>query len=74
MVGEIKNRGEDDVTFVKIVATFYDKEGIVIGTDFTYTDPHDLRAGQKAPYDISISDSDVDVKNIASSTYSLEWD
>jgi len=73
-IGEIENRGEEDVSFVKIIATFYDKDDIVIGTDYTYTDPSDLRPGQKAPYDISISDSDVDVNEIARASYTLEWD
>ena len=73
LVGEIKNRGED-VSYVKIIATLYDKDDIVIGTDYTYTDPSDLRSGQRAPYDISLSDSDVDVDKIAKATYSLEWD
>ena len=74
LVGEIKNRGEEDVSYVKIIATLYDKDDIVIGTDYTYTDPSDLRSGQRAPYDISLSDSDVDVDKIAKATYSLEWD
>ena len=60
-----------DVSYVKIIATFYDKDDIVIGTDYTYTDPSDLRSGQEAPYDISVSDSDVN--EIAKAIYSLQW-
>ena len=49
IVGEIKNKGDEGVSFVKIVATFYDKNGIVIGTDYTYTDPSDINSGRTAP-------------------------
>ena len=74
LVGEIKNIGSEEVSFVKIIATFYDKDDIVIGTDFTYTDPSDLSVGEKAPYDLSISDTDMDLEQIAKATYKLEWD
>ena len=46
LVGEIKNKGDEEVTFVKIIGTFYDKDGIVIGTDYTYTDPTDIKPGR----------------------------
>jgi hypothetical protein len=75
IVGEIKNTGDEEVTFVKIIATFYDDSGIVIGTDFTYTDPSDIRPGRTAPYTLSIGFGDsIDVNDIAEAKYHLEWD
>ena len=75
IVGEIKNNSDEEATFVKITATFYNDDGIVIGTDFTYTDPHDIRPGRTAPYSetIGIGDS-IDVSDIAEAKYSLKWD
>jgi DNA-binding beta-propeller fold protein YncE len=75
LVGEIKNRSDEDVSFVKIIGTFYDKDGIVIGTDYTYTDPSDIKSGRTAPYSLTIGFGDsIDVKDIAEATYSLEWE
>lgn len=75
IVGEIKNTSDEEVTFVKIIATFYDDNGIVIGTDFTYTDPSDIRPGRTAPYTLSIGFGDsIDVNDIAEAKYHLEWD
>ncbi len=75
LVGEIKNNGDEDVSFVKIIGTFYDKDGIVIGTDFTYTDPTDIKAGRTAPYSLTLGFGDsINIKDIGSATYNLEWD
>ena len=74
LVGEIKNISDEDVSYVKITATFYDDNDIVIGTDYSYAQPDDLDPGQKAPYDLYISDSNLDVKEIAKAVYSLEWE
>jgi DNA-binding beta-propeller fold protein YncE len=75
IVGEIKNTSDEEVTFVKIIATFYDDNGIVIGTDFTYTDPSDINPSRTAPYTLSIGFGDsIDVNDIAEAKYHLEWD
>ena len=75
IVGEIKNKGDEEVTFVKIIGTFYDKDDIVIGTDYTYTDPSDIKPGRTAPFSMTIGFGDsIDVKDIAKATYSLEWE
>ena len=74
LVGEIKNKSDEEVTFVKITGTFYDDKGIVIGTDFTYTDPSDLKPGRTAPYTLSLGFGDsIDVNEIAEAKYNLEW-
>jgi hypothetical protein len=41
------------------VATFYDEAGQVINTDFTYTDPSALAAGQSAPFEVTVTDEDI---------------
>ena len=40
IVGEVENIGYGPTNFVKIVSTFYDKNNIIIGTDYTYTESH----------------------------------
>ena len=54
--GEVKNFGSTCVAFVKVIATFYDSQGRVIGSDFSYTDPDRLEPGQAAPFNILWSD------------------
>jgi len=74
MVGEIKNNSDEEVTFVQITATFYDENGIVIGTSYTYTDPTDINPGRTAPYSLSIGFGDsIDVNDVAEAKYHLEW-
>ncbi|MHA1290350.1 MAG: FxLYD domain-containing protein, partial [Candidatus Thorarchaeota archaeon] len=51
--GEVKNIGEITATFVKVVATYYDVEGTVIGTSFTFTNPEDIEEGEAAPFETS---------------------
>jgi hypothetical protein len=54
IVGEVKNNGDKTATFVKISATLYDKSGAVVGTDFAFTSPSDVKAGHKAPFEVSV--------------------
>ena len=66
LVGEIKNNSSGPAKFVKIIGTFYDKDGIVIGTDLTYTKPHDIQPGRTAPYEFTIGFGDsIPVNDIA---------
>lgn len=59
VVGEVVNGGADDTEFVKVAATFYDENGRVIETDYTYTDPSDVGTGQSAPFEITVIDEDI---------------
>lgn len=51
--GEIKNSGEIDVTFVEVIATFYDEKGTVVGSSFTFTNPEDIGSGKAAPFEMT---------------------
>src|SRR4030042_6324036 len=53
VVGEVINNSGNNVKFVKVVATYYDQYGVVIRTEFTYTELDILVPGQKSPFDIS---------------------
>jgi hypothetical protein len=64
IVGEIQNGTPDSVTFVQVSATFYDKNNNVVGTSFTYTNPRDLSAGDKAPFEIILTSSSIPAKQI----------
>jgi hypothetical protein len=64
VVGEIKNNYPSTATFVKIIGTFYDVNNIVVGTDFTYTNPSDIGSGQKAPFELLLTSASIPVSEI----------
>jgi hypothetical protein len=53
IVGEVQNAGARKSSFVKVVCTYYDANGEVIGASFTYTDPNEIDAGDTAPFELS---------------------
>ncbi len=53
VVGEVKNTLSSNINYVKIVATFYDAQKKVIGTDFTYTELDIFESNQKSPFELS---------------------
>jgi hypothetical protein len=73
IVGEVQNAGTQNTQYVKAIATFYNDAGTVIETDFTYTRPSDLAAGQSAPFEITMTDEDV-ADDIASVKITAESD
>jgi hypothetical protein len=73
IVGEIINESFEPVRFVKIIATFYDSNNSVIGTDFTYTTPSTLQPGQKAPFDILVTEGSMPLHLVAYYTLSVDY-
>ncbi len=59
IVGEVKNTSSRRLEFVEVVATFYDGRGRVVATDFTYTSPENLRAGQTAPFEFVLTEGNL---------------
>jgi hypothetical protein len=54
IVGEVKNNGAMQATFVNVVCTYYDSSGTVIGKADAYTNPYTLNAGDTAPFELSL--------------------
>lgn len=53
IVGEVLNMTNSNINFVKVVATYYDETGTVIGTEYTYTELDIILPNDAAPFDIS---------------------
>jgi hypothetical protein len=51
IIGEVKNNTDYPMEYVKIVATLYDDNNKVVGTDFTYTILDIIPPGGKAPFE-----------------------
>ena len=69
IVGEVVNNGNVDVSFVKIIATYYDEKGDVVDTKFTFagdTASVGLQPGKKTPFEISR------IENIKYASYKLD--
>ena len=72
IVGEVLNQAPVTASFVKVIVTFYDAYGQVIGTDFTFTDPSDLAPGQRTPFDVVALEGSVPMCRV--SNYALNVD
>lgn len=58
IIGEVQNNSAEPMEYVKVVATLYDDQEQMIGTEFTYTTLDTLPAGGKSPFEISTSEYD----------------
>ncbi len=53
VIGEVKNNSNSDARYVKLVCTYYDDNGKVIGCSFSYAEMDTLRPGQSSPYEVT---------------------
>ena len=71
LIGQVQNNLGEEISFVKIIATFYDEGGSMINTQSTYTDPEDLSPQMKVPFEIYLED---DASNISSYDIIISWE
>lgn len=50
IVGEVLNTSEHDLRFVEVLASFFDGEGALIGTDSAYAELKTVEVGSRAPF------------------------
>lgn len=60
IVGEVENIATGKATYVKVIATCYDEADKVVDVSFTFSNPSDIEAGQKAPFEILIMSEKVE--------------
>ena len=72
IVGEVLNNGGATARFVKITASFYDSNGIFLGSEYSFADPYTLEPGNKAPFELSITSETIkgSAKNYE---FTLQW-
>jgi hypothetical protein len=73
IVGEVINESFQSLRFVQIIATFYDSNNGVIGTDLTFTSPSTIPPGQRAPFDIIVSEGSIPTSLLAYYTLSVDY-
>jgi hypothetical protein len=66
VVGEVVNNTSKPASYVKITATYYDEQGKVLGTGFSYagdTSSTPLAVGATAPFQVSSYPDKIDTDN-----------
>ncbi|MFQ5710151.1 MAG: FxLYD domain-containing protein [Candidatus Geothermarchaeales archaeon] len=53
IVGEVQNNGVRKAYYVRVVCTYHDSEGKVVGSSFAFTKPDRINVGEKAPFELS---------------------
>ena len=71
IIGKVQNIGNGTAEFVKLTFNLFNKKGELIGTEFTYSDPHTLKPAQKAPFDNFIDEKTGD--KVKAFEVSLTW-
>jgi hypothetical protein len=67
IVGEVHNTDSEEKEFVEVIATLYDEDDNVIGTDNTFTRPSTISSQESAPFKLMIGQGDVsDINEIKS--------
>jgi hypothetical protein len=54
VTGGIENIADTTATNIRVVATFYDQQGNVVGCAYAYAEPKDLDPNQNASFDITL--------------------
>jgi hypothetical protein len=72
IVGEVLNNGTSTADFVKITASFYDTNGLLVGTEMSYADPYTIEPGSKSPFEIIVS-SDSIKEDGENYEFTLQW-
>jgi hypothetical protein len=72
IVGEILNNGTITAEYAKVSVSFYDENGAILGSQYTYTDPSTIDPGQKAAFNIFIT-SDTIEDDTETYEFTLQW-
>jgi hypothetical protein len=75
IAGEALNQSPDTVSSVKVIATLYDSNNRILGTEWSYlTISNNLLPNNKSPFEIVIYDSDVsNMQAVASYALAVDW-
>ena len=63
IIGQVKNIGNGTAESIKTIFTFYDSNGNMVGTDFTYIDIDKLNPGEKAPFSETIDKREIGMEH-----------
>jgi hypothetical protein len=71
--GTIKNLASQNATYVKVIATFYNVDGKVMGVAYTYTMPSTIMPNQTAPFELELKRKGLFFPNYSLTAESSEY-
>jgi hypothetical protein len=74
VLGEIQNKLNIKMDFVKVNVAYYDSQSRIIGSDFVYSDPSTLLPGQTATYQALTSPSSLASSDVSSVKVRYEYE
>jgi len=72
VVGELYNNGTETANFVDVAVSFYDEDGIILGSVSGITEPSSIPPGGKAAFDILITSKSID-HDAERYEFSVQW-
>jgi hypothetical protein len=72
IVGELLNNGTETANFVMVSVSFYDEDGIILGSVSGVTEPSSIPPGGKAAFDIIITSRTID-HDSEKYEFSIQW-
>jgi hypothetical protein len=74
IVGEVVNESPDILRSVKVVATLYNANNEVVGTDYAYLEiSNNFYPGERSPFKIMITNADSPVQQISAYALAVDW-
>jgi hypothetical protein len=73
IVGEVLNQAPVTARFVKVIATFYNPYGQVVGTESTYANPSQLGPGQRAPFEMIALGGSMPMYQMGNYALRVDW-
>jgi hypothetical protein len=73
VVGEVENGSPSVIRYLEVVGTFYDSANQVVATASAFTNPQDLKPGNKAPFEILVLSASIPVRQINNYTLALTY-
>jgi DNA-binding beta-propeller fold protein YncE len=74
ITGQIKNTGNQSLSSVKALASFYEKSGKFVGSEFTITEPDLVIPNNVSNFDINIRPNDPKVQSTNIYTITIAWE
>ena len=71
-IGQVQNTLNKNVEYVTIIATFYDKDGNIIGSKSTYTKPNTIKPNMTASFEMILG-NDISSNSINSYDVTITW-
>ena len=72
IVGELLNNGTETASFVSVSVSFYDEDGVILGSVSGITEPSSIPPGGKTAFDILITSKSID-HDAERYEFSFQW-